>query len=73
MARSLPPNGEARPEMWKVFVELANEGKAAAIGVSNYSTAQIDELIKSTGVVPEVDQNPVEPFALRPSPGGRAS
>jgi 2,5-diketo-D-gluconate reductase A len=61
-----PPNGEARPEMWKVFVELANEGKASAIGVSNYSTAQIDELIKSTGVVPEVDQIPWSPSLYDP-------
>jgi 2,5-diketo-D-gluconate reductase A len=33
-----PPDGQARPDMWKVFIEVANEGKAAAIGVSNYST-----------------------------------
>ena len=67
-----PPNGEARPEMWKVFLELANEGKATAIGVSNYSTAQIDELDKKHWGRPRSGPDPVEPFALRPSPGGRA-
>jgi 2,5-diketo-D-gluconate reductase A len=56
-----PPGGEARPEMWKVFIEVANEGKAAAIGVSNYSTGQIDELIKATGVAPAVNQIPWSP------------
>ena len=61
-----PPDGEAHPEMWKVFIELANEGKAAAIGVSNYSTEQIDELIKGTGVVPEVDQIPWSPSLYDP-------
>ena len=61
-----PPDGEPRPEMWKVFVELANEGKATAIGVSNYSTAQIDALIKGTGVVPEVDQIPWSPSLYDP-------
>jgi 2,5-diketo-D-gluconate reductase A len=61
-----PPNGEARPEMWKVFIEVANEGKTAAIGVSNYSTAQIDELIQATGVVPAVNQIPWSPTLYDP-------
>jgi 2,5-diketo-D-gluconate reductase A len=65
-----PPGGEARPEMWKVFVEVANEGKAAAIGVSNYSTAQIDELVAATGVTPVVNQIPWSPWLYDP---GRVS
>ena len=56
-----PPNGEARPETWKAFIEVADEGKAAAIGVSNYSTDQIDELIEATGVTPAVNQIPWSP------------
>ncbi len=56
-----PPGGEAHPEMWKAFIDVANEGKAAAIGVSNYSTGQIDELIKTTGVAPAVNQIPWSP------------
>jgi 2,5-diketo-D-gluconate reductase A len=56
-----PPGGEARPEMWKVFIDVANEGKAKAIGVSNYSTGQIDELIEATGVSPAVNQIPWSP------------
>ncbi|HTT91260.1 MAG TPA: aldo/keto reductase, partial [Acidimicrobiales bacterium] len=34
---------------------------AAAIGVSNYSTGQIDELIEATGVAPAVNQIPWSP------------
>ena len=61
-----PPDGEAKPEMWQVFVEIAKEGKAAAIGVSNYSTAQIDELVHATGVVPAVNQIPWSPSLYDP-------
>jgi 2,5-diketo-D-gluconate reductase A len=56
-----PPNGEARPATWREFVKVAEEGKARAIGVSNYSPAQIDELTDATGVVPAVDQIPWSP------------
>jgi 2,5-diketo-D-gluconate reductase A len=56
-----PPNGEARPDIWKAFIDVANEGKAAAIGVSNYSTGQIDELVSATGVTPAVNQIPWSP------------
>ena len=61
-----PPNGEARPDTWKAFVEVAAEGKAAAIGVSNYSTAQIAELIEATGVTPAVNQIPWSPHFTTP-------
>ncbi len=61
-----PPNGEARPETWKAFVAVADEGKAAAIGVSNYSTGQIDELIQATGVTPAVNQIPWSPSLYDP-------
>lgn len=57
-----PPGGSARPETWERFVELAGEGKARAIGVSNYSIAQIDELTAATGVAPAVNQIPWSPF-----------
>jgi diketogulonate reductase-like aldo/keto reductase len=58
-----PPNGEARPETWKAFVEALDQGKTRAIGVSNYSIAQIDELIDATGRAPALNQIPWNPFA----------
>jgi diketogulonate reductase-like aldo/keto reductase len=51
-----PPRGRARPETWQRFIEARTDGLARAIGVSNYSTAQIDELTTATGVTPAVDQ-----------------
>ncbi len=57
-----PPNGEARPQTWKAFTEALQDGKARAIGVSNYSIAQIDELIAATGTAPALNQIPWSPF-----------
>jgi 2,5-diketo-D-gluconate reductase A len=51
-----PPNGQAAARMWQQFVRAQQEGLAKAIGVSNYSLRQIDELIAATGVVPQVNQ-----------------
>ena len=51
-----PPDGEARPDVWERFLELQGEGLARAVGVSNYSLAQIDELQRATSVLPAVNQ-----------------
>ena len=51
-----PPNGQAAPETWKEFRRLRDAGLAREIGVSNYSTAQLDELISATGEAPAVNQ-----------------
>jgi 2,5-diketo-D-gluconate reductase A len=58
-----PPNGEARPETWKAFIEALEQGKTRAIGVSNYSIAQIDELIAATGYTPALNQIRWNPFS----------
>ena len=59
-----PPNGEARPDTWKAFIQALEQGKTRAIGVSNYSLAQIDELIAATGRAPALNQIPWNPFAF---------
>jgi 2,5-diketo-D-gluconate reductase A len=41
---------------WREFLALRDEGRARAVGVSNYSLAQIDRLIKATGEAPAVNQ-----------------
>lgn len=56
-----PPNKEARPDVWTNVVAAQQEGKARAIGVSNYSPAQIDELTQATGVTPAINQIPWSP------------
>lgn len=57
-----PPNGQARPETWKAFIDALEQGKTRAIGVSNYSYPQIDELIDATGRAPALNQIPWNPF-----------
>ncbi len=57
-----PPHGEARPETWKAFIDALEQGKTRSIGVSNYSIAQIDELIAATGHRPALNQIPWSPF-----------
>jgi len=56
-----PPNKEARPDVWENVIAAQQAGKARAIGVSNYSPAQIDELIAATGVAPAINQIPWSP------------
>jgi 2,5-diketo-D-gluconate reductase A len=51
-----PPNGRAAPRVWEQLVEARQDGLAKAIGVSNYSLGQIDELAEATGATPEVNQ-----------------
>ncbi len=41
---------------WRSFIELRDEGLAKAIGVSNYSTRQLDQLIDATGETPALNQ-----------------
>lgn len=51
-----PPGDRARPEVWERFLEVQRAGLARAVGVSNYSLAQIDELEHATGQLPSVNQ-----------------
>jgi 2,5-diketo-D-gluconate reductase A len=51
-----PPDGDAGIRPWREFVRARKDGLANAIGVSNYSLAQIDELTAATHVTPEVNQ-----------------
>ncbi len=49
-------------EAWRALVKLMNDGKVRAIGVSNFSAGQIDELIEATGIVPAVNQVELQPW-----------
>jgi 2,5-diketo-D-gluconate reductase A len=56
-----PPGGRASSEVWEQFVRVHADGLTRAIGVSNYSPAQIDEVTAATGVTPSVNQIPWSP------------
>ncbi len=51
-----PPGGEASSQMWRELLAARDDGLARSVGVSNYSTAQIDELTGATGITPAVNQ-----------------
>ncbi len=51
-----PPRRGAAVQTWEQFLGVRDEGKARAVGVSNYSTAQLDELERGTGEAPQVNQ-----------------
>jgi len=56
-----PPGGSARPATWQQLLAVRDEGLARAVGVSNYSVGQLDELIDATGEPPAVNQIPWSP------------
>ena len=62
-----PPRGGAGSQVWKQLLALRYEGMARAVGVSNYSTAQLDELLRATGEVPQVNQIRWGPTLYDPS------
>jgi 2,5-diketo-D-gluconate reductase A len=56
------PPGGAGVDMWRELIRAQQDGLARAIGVSNYSLEQIDELTEATGVTPAVNQIKWGPF-----------
>lgn len=56
-----PPDGQARPDTWQELRRARDEGLVRAIGVSNYSLGQIDELVDATGEAPAINQLPWSP------------
>jgi 2,5-diketo-D-gluconate reductase A len=61
-----PPRGMASPSTWREVVAVQKVGLARAVGVSNYSVEQIDELIADSGVTPAVNQIRWSPFLYDP-------
>jgi len=50
---------------WETFIRLQQDGKARAIGVSNFKPAHLDRLIAETGVTPAVNQIQLSPAIQR--------
>jgi len=56
-----PPRGRNLVPVWRDFLAIRDEGLTRAVGVSNYSIRQIDDLIAATGERPAVNQIPWSP------------
>jgi diketogulonate reductase-like aldo/keto reductase len=57
-----PPKNGAGVDLWEGLIRARDEGLVKDIGVSNYTAAQIDELIGATGEIPAVNQIEWSPF-----------
>jgi 2,5-diketo-D-gluconate reductase A len=51
-----PPRGQVSRQVWHDLLEARDRGLARAVGVSNYSLAQIDDLTRDSGEAPAVNQ-----------------
>jgi 2,5-diketo-D-gluconate reductase A len=56
-----PPRGRNLVPVWRDFLAVRDEGLTRAVGVSNYSVDQIDDLIEATGEQSAVNQIPWSP------------
>lgn len=54
-----------RQRAWNILEKIYKQGRAKAIGVSNYSIQHLRELLKRSEVVPAVNQIEVSPFYYR--------
>ena len=60
-AQSYGRTGNSSLALFESMLTVRDEGLARAIGVSNYSIGEIDELTSATGDAPEVNQIPWSP------------
>src|SRR5262249_30185172 len=56
-----PVEGQRR-ESWRAMTKLVAEGKCRAIGVSNYTTRHLEEVLSTSDTVPAVNQIEMSPF-----------
>jgi len=59
----LPTIGIDYVETWKAMIEVLNDGKARAIGVSNFMPAHLERIIGETGVTPAANQVQIHPYS----------
>jgi 2,5-diketo-D-gluconate reductase A len=57
-----PTNDRTLVLTWEKLLAARSANKARAVGVSNFSTAQLDEVTKATGEKPVVNQIPWSPW-----------
>jgi len=58
---------ERRLDTWRAMERILEDGRARAIGVSNYMPRHIDELLAHATVPPAVDQFELSPYLTRPN------
>lgn len=61
-----PFAAELRLEQWRALVELRQQGKTRAIGVSNYRQAHIEEMREAGMPLPDANQLELHPWSQKP-------
>lgn len=56
------PVPRLRADSWKALVKLRDSGRCRSIGVSNYTVDHLEDLLRTSDVVPAVDQVEFSPF-----------
>jgi methylglyoxal/glyoxal reductase len=56
------PESKRRQESWEALEQILDEGRARAIGVSNYVVHHLEEVLERGRVVPAVNQIELHPF-----------
>lgn len=59
------PGSERRVESWRALERILEEGRARAIGVSNYMVDHLEEVLEGGEVPPAVNQIELHPFNYR--------
>lgn len=62
-----PFNPEHRLDVWRALVELKRQGRARAIGVSNFSVAHIEEIRAASLPTPDANQIELHPWSQKPA------
>jgi 2,5-diketo-D-gluconate reductase A len=60
------PSRDRYVDTWRTFIELQSEGRARAIGVSNFQPDHLDRIISETGVTPAINQIELHPRLQQP-------
>lgn len=56
------PEKDRYVDTWRALIEIQKEGKARAIGVSNFYPEHLERLIDETGVAPVINQVELHPY-----------
>jgi 2,5-diketo-D-gluconate reductase A len=60
------PQQDRYVDAWRGLLQLLDEGKVRAVGVSNFKPPHLDRLLDETGVAPHVNQIQLDPRHSRP-------
>lgn len=61
-----PFNAEQRLDVWRALVEVKRQGRARAVGVSNYAISHLEEIRAANLPAPDANQIELHPWSQKP-------